>query len=128
MQICRIEHKETGEGPYHCSLYRIDEMARINGLNENELYNSFTCPAPIHPNEFGFSWAHQPDDKWKYGFADLDQLLAWFPDKWINVFHSLDFHIVIYDMQYYNLTVRKSDHQVAFQPKHATRVGEMALI
>jgi hypothetical protein len=134
MQICRIEHKQTGVGPYQHIWPEAEDQGpegfeRVgwdNGLADP--YDSYRCPSPMGEKALVRQYIKAHDGKWRFAFRDLDQMFEWFPGQWAQVLHDAGFHIVILEMKFHVLTALVSDAQVMYQPLHAKKIGTMDLV
>lgn len=114
MRIYRVEHHETGEGPY---VARFDDnewpgfetAMGLNGKPHDHLWRH-----PIEGTRFDFD----PDTRW--AFRSLDKLHEWFGyfgQHGYDVLHEAGFVIAEYEVP--RGAVRTYDRQVTYDPRSA---------
>lgn len=125
MLVYRVEHKDTGIGPYHS---RFD--ANFSSESQRQLENIL--------NDFFFKRHHvDPSDDmgdgtsfnlygWKFGFKDEKSLTKWFDHhRGIKGLQNLGFVVRVYEAP--NQQVKQMKSQIAYHPSSAKLDSEHAL-
>lgn len=118
MLIYRVEHKDTGEGPYSYDMHKTytDERIKIMGASQDrETHPSVWFD--IHPSQCALN----PLDYF-CGFDSIEALLIWFAG-WYDTLQSNGFIVSIYDAQYTN----HGTYQSTFHKPTATIVSKVSI-
>lgn len=107
MFVYRIEHRETGLGPY-----RFEDAHRVIAKMSEEHGNQRTHPAWCFdfPSEYGMIVSQN----WLSGFACLEDLYHWFAG-YVKELFGLSFHIQTYEVENENVLYGKSGMQLVFK-------------
>lgn len=117
MLVYRIEHKETGTGPFRSE--GMDNVASLWGQAYWDASDSMH-PIPLDDGLKDFVGTHV------FGLPTFDMVFHWFERIW-NRLRFRDFVLRVYDVNESDSMVGKSGTQVAFRKDRATLVEEMTL-
>lgn len=112
--VCRVEHVQTGEGPYREEFYnRLKDMHEEHSGNDDH-------PTPSKDDMGYYGYHHM-----LFGFKSMEQLDAWFEPKFKQLMHELGFIIREYTVPIDFVIF--GGHQVAFDQDESTMCGEKKL-
>jgi len=113
MEVYRIEHGETGRGPYFSQEGVMSELDNATGRKWRE-------PSNIHPHpadEWG--WEFVDDEimvygRWLFGFLNFEQYMDWFYSPKIrNILKKYGYVLKVYKVGGWH--VKKTARQVIFK-------------
>lgn len=112
MLVYRVEHKETGFGPYN-------PQHEDLGVGYDNWINSMPGhhPSPTADIQGMSSLDWGAREAYLYGFQSIDSLRKWFPDDYLfQLEHYYGFRLAVYDVP--EEDVLKGERQVAFHHEH----------
>lgn len=121
MYIYRIEHKESGYGPYNPDHYTVTDD-RIYYMGKSHLDDDH--PSVRLDCHYNAKKGYAPSDYY-CGFRSMKDLDAWF-NGWLDILHNNNFHLVMYSIEAKYVFLGKK--QVSFVKERATKIKESTLI
>ena len=122
MLVYRVEHKDTGIGPYHSrfdTLVSADKRNRLNNILNNYLFKRHH----VDPSDDVGDGSKFNRYGWLFGFNDELSLTRWFDNiHAIKGLQSLKFIVRVYEVRDTHVMTLKS--QVCYMPRDAKLVSE----
>lgn len=122
MKIYRVEHKESGLGPYR---HRVNDQRwiELDWDRYNRCCSANHCPAPHHESrniKSIFDGGRYKD--WYFGFQSVDQIKKWFGRKVLRALKRDNFVIAVYEIDEEH--IESSEFQSTFIKANATKIYE----
>lgn len=128
MRVYRIEHPDTGYGPWHSQYGTLDRRAvrdALWALERETEWGKYHLPPR---DDFDFWHVEEFMDgrtKWLFACADEDHLTSWFPDHVMMLMIGAGYALAVYEAE--RIQQGHSGRQVAFDSSKAVRVGRYCL-
>jgi hypothetical protein len=130
VKVYRIEHAETGQGPFSCGIrHKYDEAHRCRDRD----HSAANPPGPLSYGEHGTALADLYDKRgseavsYVFGFESLKQLKGWFRSK-LGRRALAQEGMVLATFEVPENAIARGNWQVAFKRSQAYRLANMDLV